>query len=140
MDGRKCLFCNFDKRYIIEESELSFAAYFGSAIKTGHIVVALKDHVTSLSSLGDDRAGDLMKLAARVAAKAEKLVGSEKYYLVSIADEVPHYHLHLLPKMKGDAPLGRHIMGGTGWRGEAGQPVTEEDIEEFISWYRESSL
>jgi diadenosine tetraphosphate (Ap4A) HIT family hydrolase len=135
MDTQNCLFCNFDRRYIIEESEHSFAAYFGSAIRKGHIVVALKSHVTSLSVLNGAQAGDLMNLAARVAAKAEKLVGCEKYYLVSIADEVPHYHIHLLPKMKGDAPLGRHIMSDAGWKGEVGHALTEKDIADFFNEY-----
>jgi diadenosine tetraphosphate (Ap4A) HIT family hydrolase len=138
MDEKECLFCNFDKRRVLEESDYSFAAFFCCAIRKGHIVIALKSHVTSLSKLDEAQAGDLMKLAARVAARAEKLVGNEKYYLVSIADETPHYHLHLLPKMEGDPPFGRHIMGDDGWKGEVGQSLSTADIDEFISRYRET--
>jgi diadenosine tetraphosphate (Ap4A) HIT family hydrolase len=136
MEEKKCLFCDFDARYIIEENRLSFAAYFDCAIRNGHIVVAAKSHVTSLSQLCEEQAGDLMALAARVAAKAEKLVGNEKFYLVSIADETPHYHIHLLPKMKGDPPFGRYVMGEQGWKGEVGQPVSQSGIESFISRYK----
>ncbi len=136
MAKTKCVFCNFDSRYIIEESEFCFAAYFNCAIKKGHIVIALKEHVTSLSRLNREQAAELMRLAAKVAAKAEHLIGSEKYYLISIADETPHYHIHLLPKMKGDAPIGVHIMGEDGWKGRVSENVGESDITAFVSEYR----
>jgi len=135
MAEKDCVFCNFDSRFILEESPYSFAVYFGCAIKKGHIVVALKEHVTSLPDLSPEQAGDLMQLASRVARKAAPLVGCEKFYLVSIADETPHYHVHLLPRMPGDAPLGPHIMGESGWRGEVGQAVDEAEIIEFIAAY-----
>jgi len=132
-----CVFCNFDSKYILEETSHSFAAYFDCAIRKGHIVVALKEHVESLSGLSQEQAADLMQLAARVAKKAEALAGCEKFYLVSIADVTPHYHVHLLPKMPGTAPIGPHVMGETGWCGEVGEPVTAGNIAAFISAYRE---
>jgi diadenosine tetraphosphate (Ap4A) HIT family hydrolase len=135
MAEKDCVFCNFDRSFILEESTHSFAAYFGCAIKKGHIVVALKEHVTSLPDLSQEQAGDLMQLASRVARKAAPLAGCEKFYLVSIADETPHYHVHLLPRMSGDAPIGPHVMGESGWRGEVGQAVDEAEIIEFIAAY-----
>ena len=35
----------------------------------------------------------------------------------------PHFHLHLLPRMPRDAPLGPHVMGREGWAGAVGAPV-----------------
>ena len=135
-DGGDCVFCNFDKKFVLEESAHSFAAYFDCAIKPGHIVIALKEHVETLAGLSPEQAADMMQLASRVAKKAEALTGCEKFYLVSIADVTPHYHLHLLPKMPGDAPIGPHFMGDTGWRGEVGEAVTADDIDAFIAAYK----
>lgn len=140
-DTRKndCLFCNFDKTFVIEESEYAFASYFNCAVRPGHIVIALKEHVTSLSRLTTGQAGDIMQLAAKTARKAEPLVGCEKFYLVSIADETPHYHLHLMPKMPGDPGIGRHIMSQQGWSGEVGQPVNQAELLKFVDLYKRNS-
>lgn len=130
-----CIFCNFSEKNIIEESSSSFAAYYDCAIVPGHIVVALKNHVTTLHEMSPEEAADIMALAARVAARARRVVSVEKYYIVSIADAVPHYHIHLLPKYAGAEPLGPYVMGDAGWKGVAGKPVSEEDILKFISEY-----
>jgi len=140
MADSKCVFCNFDDSRIIERSEFCFAAYFDCAIKKGHIVIAVKEFVTSLSKLKPEQAADLMRLAVQVAAKAERLIGNEKYYLVSIADETPHYHIHLLPKMKDDVPIGSHIMSDSGWKGSVGDPPVSDDITDFISEYRNHDI
>lgn len=134
-----CVFCEFDRQFVIEETDHAFAAYFKCAVRPGHIVIALKEHVTSLSRLIPAQAGDMMQLAAAVARKAEPLAGCEKFYLVSIADETPHYHLHLLPKMPGGPGLGGYVMGAGGWGGAAGSPVDEQSILKFISLYRGKS-
>jgi len=133
-----CVFCDFDSRRVIGESEFAFAAHFDCAIKPGHIVVALKEHVESLAAMSPEQAADILSLAARVARAAEPVAGCEKFYLVSIADAVPHYHIHLLPRMRGEAPLGPHIMGDSGWKGETGAAVREDEIVRFISSCREA--
>ncbi|HOY63013.1 MAG TPA: HIT family protein [bacterium] len=133
-----CVFCDFDSRHIIAESELAFAAHFDCAIKPGHIVVALKEHVESLAAMSPEQAADIMRLAARVSRAAERVAGCEKFYLVSIADAVPHYHIHLLPRMMGEAPLGPCIMGDSGWKGEVGAAVGEEEIARFVASCREA--
>lgn len=130
-----CVFCQFDKSHIIDESPLSFAAYYDCAVIHGHIVVALKNHTTLLHEMSAEEASDLMALAARVAAKAVPITKAEKYYIVSIADQVPHYHIHLIPKFKDAPPLGPFIMGESGWKGSAGKTVSEEDIQKFILDY-----
>lgn len=134
-----CVFCNFDGRFVLDENAHAFAAYFDCAIKPGHIVVALKDHVTAIADLSPEQAADIMTLAAAVAKKALPLVGCLKFYLVSIADETPHYHLHLLPRMEDDPPIGAHIMGDAGWKGSVGKTVAEEEIAEFIERYKRIS-
>jgi diadenosine tetraphosphate (Ap4A) HIT family hydrolase len=133
-----CVFCDFDSRYVIAESEFAFASHFDCAIKPGHIVVALKEHVVFLSAMTREQAADIMSLAARVARAAERVTGCEKFYLVSIADAVPHYHIHLLPRMSGETPLGQYVMGDSGWKGEVGAFVGQDEIERFILLCREA--
>jgi len=122
-----------DRKYVIEETEHSIAVYSNDAIKKGHIILASKEHVKTFTDMKPEQAADLFELALRTARRAEKIVGAEKYYIVSIADMVRHFHVHLLPKMPGDAPIGRHIMSDAGWKGEVGDPPGEIEIADFIS-------
>jgi diadenosine tetraphosphate (Ap4A) HIT family hydrolase len=128
----ECVFCGFDPNYIIEETEYSIATYSKDAIKKGHIILAVKEHITTFTDLKPRQVSDLFELALRTAKRAEEIVGAEKYYTVSIADMVKHFHLHLLPKMSGDAQIGPHIMSDAGWKGEVGARQTDEEILELV--------
>jgi diadenosine tetraphosphate (Ap4A) HIT family hydrolase len=134
--GNECVFCGFDKQYVIEETEYSIATYSMDAIRKGHIILAVKEHVTTFTDLKPAQAADIFELALRTAKRAEEIIGAEKYYIVSIADMVRHFHVHLLPKMPGDPPIGRHIMGDEGWKGQVGETLAEKDIIEFIKIMR----
>jgi diadenosine tetraphosphate (Ap4A) HIT family hydrolase len=131
-----CIFCNFQEKYIIAESEYAFATYFPRAIKKGHFVVAIKEHLPTFTDLSIEQAGDLIQLALRLAKKAEVLLRADKYYLVAIGDKDFHFHVHLLPKLSNDTPMGKHIMLDEGWKGEVGQAVSEEEVSEFINMLR----
>lgn len=132
MKEKNCVFCAFDPRYIIEENVHSFGAYFSSSIKRGHIIVALKDHICGFSYLSDEQVRGVFSLAHRLAKKAQALIGAEKYYIASIADVVPHFHVHLLPRMAGDPSIGPFIMGDTGWKGQVGQAIHPDELLNFI--------
>ena len=137
-DTVKCVFCGFSADRALEQTDLSVALYTDDAIKKGHIILAVKDHVTSFSELSAEQAADIFSLGARVAARAEKLIGAEKYYIAAIADVVRHFHIHLLPKMPGEPQIGRHIMSETGWRGEVGTKMSKDELIEFIRDFREA--
>lgn len=122
-----CVFCNPAPQDIIEQTDHAMALYTTDAIKPGHIIIAAKQHVTSFEALSDAQAADLYALAARTAARAVKVFGAEKYYTASIADLVPHFHLHLLPRMPGDAPLGPFVMGDAGWKSDVGRSVSHAE-------------
>jgi diadenosine tetraphosphate (Ap4A) HIT family hydrolase len=131
-----CVFCNPDPRDIIEETGHALALYSADAIKPGHLIIAVKEHVTFFEELSDAQAADLFALARRTAAAAQHAVGAEKYYTVSIADLVPHFHLHLLPRMSGDAPIGPYVMGDAGWRSVVGREVAVAARNELIAKLR----
>jgi len=137
-DEQPCIFCNFEKKYIIDESDHSFATYFPRAIKKGHFVVAVKEHIPTFTDLNAEQASDLLRLALRLTQQAEQILGAEKYYLAAIGDKDFHFHIHFLPKLPGDPPMGRHIMLDDGWKGEVFEDITEEEVFEFINALRNS--
>ncbi len=137
MPEKPCVFCHPANQYVIARNDHCIATCFPEAvIKPGHFVVAVKDHVASLSQLSAEQASSLMSLSVELMKKAEPLVGAQKYYMVAIADQVEHVHIHLLPKMPGDEPIGGHIMSDAGWKGLVGKSVPPADLESFINAMR----
>lgn len=75
-----------------------------------HVLVIPRRHVETLDALTDDaEAGDLLRLAARVAAALKAEYGDSYSLWQSNGDaafqEVPHVHLHLLTRRPDDGLL-----------------------------------
>lgn len=132
----ECIICNIDPRYVIQQTELSIATYFPRAIKEGHFVVATKEHLATFTDISEAQAADVAVLALRLAIRAKRVLGAEKFYAAVIGDKDAHYHVHMFPKMPDDPPLGKHIMLDDGWKGEVATEVTEADVATFIDAMR----
>ena len=127
-----CIFCNFEEKYIIKETDLAIATYFPRAIKKGHFVVAVKDHLPTFTDVSSEQAKAVIELALEVSKVMEKLTGAEKTYIAAIGDKDLHFHIHLFPKLKTDAPMGIHIMTDAGWKAKVGQEVLDHEVQELI--------
>lgn len=64
----------------------------------GYLIVEPKRHVAGWGQLGDDEAAALGKTINSVAAALRHSEGAEHVYTVTIGDEVPHLHVHLIPR------------------------------------------
>ena len=133
-----CIFCNFDKKYVISENKHAIATYFPRAIKKGHFVVAVKKHIPTFTELDIEQARDIIDLALKLAKVAEQILNTEKFYIVSIGDKDHHFHFHLLPKQKTDTPMGKHIMLDEGWKGEVGESINDDEVKDFIEKLKNS--
>ena len=132
MKHENCIFCNYESKYIIKETDLAIATYFPRAIKKGHFVVAVKEHLPTFTDLSVEQAKAVMELALDISKVMEKIVGAEKTYIAAIGDKDLHFHIHLFPKLKTDKPMGIHIMTDSGWKKEVGQEVSEQEVQELI--------
>ena len=133
MKHENCIFCNYEKKYIIKETDLAIATYFPRAIKKGHFVVAVKEHLPTFTDISPEQAKAVIELALEISKVMEKIVGAEKTYIAAIGDKDLHFHIHLFPKLKTDAPMGIHIMTDAGWKKEVGQDVSEQEVQELIT-------
>lgn len=134
----KCIFCDYDPSTVIQETSLVVAIYFPRAIKKGHFAVAVKRHVSTFCDIREDEVFEIMSMGFRIARKAQRQFGAEKYYMVAIGDKDPHFHIHMLPKLPGDVPMGKHIMSESGWMGEVGQIVPKEEVSDFVRVLRDA--
>lgn len=125
-----CIFCKIangeiPSKTLYEDERFRVILDLGPATK-GHALILPKDHFANLFELPDETAGEVMKLARRMAVQMKEKLHADGFNLVQNNGEcagqtVMHFHLHLIPRYEGD---GQHIL----WK-----PVetTQEELEQI---------
>ena len=75
----------------------------------GHLLVCPVDHVTTLTELAPERVGPLFTLVQRVAAAMMAGLGADGSFTAVntvVSQSVPHLHVHVVPRSKGDGLRG----------------------------------
>lgn len=75
----------------------------------GHVLVVPSDHVPDLLALPDGDLQPLFSLARRVAAALEAGLGAQGAFVGinnKVSQSVPHLHVHVVPRTKGDGLRG----------------------------------
>jgi ATP adenylyltransferase len=109
-----CLFCGLlalddAEAMILERSPASFAVMNAYPYTSGHVMVAPRRHVASITELDADEAGALMHGTQRATAAVEQVYHPDGLNVgVNIGRAagagVPgHVHVHVLPRWNGDS-------------------------------------
>jgi histidine triad (HIT) family protein len=75
----------------------------------GHVLVVPKQHVELLTDLPVDRVGPLFERVQRVAAAVVEACGAQGSFVAmnnKVSQSVPHLHVHVVPRTKGDGLKG----------------------------------
>ncbi len=75
----------------------------------GHVLVTTQDHVADLADLPEEDLAPLFSLARRIASALEKGLGAGGAFVAvnhRISQSVPHLHVHVVPRSKGDGLRG----------------------------------
>lgn len=75
----------------------------------GHVLLAPTRHVDTLLDLPSDLMAPLLSMAARVAAALGDALGAQGTFVAMnnvVSQSVPHLHLHVVPRTKGDGLRG----------------------------------
>lgn len=128
MRDDNCIFCkiangDIPSKTLYEDKQFRVILDLGPATK-GHALILPKNHYANLYELPEDVAGDVMKLAKKMATTMTDKLGADGFNLVQNNGEIAgqtvfHYHLHLIPRYIED---GQKI----GWKP---QSPTQEDLE-----------
>ena len=130
MKDTNCIFCKIangeiPSKTIYEDDNFRVILDLGPATK-GHALILPKEHYANLYELPEETAGEVMKLAKRMADRMKERLGCEGLNLVQnngdlAGQTVFHFHMHMIPRYQAD---GQKI----GWRpGE----LTQEELEEI---------
>ena len=127
-----CIFCKIANGEIpsatlYEDEDFRVILDLGPASK-GHALILPKAHAADIYELPDETAGKAMILAKKMAGALTKALNCDGFNIVQNNGEcagqtVFHFHMHLIPRSKGDEV-------GLGWKmGE----LTDEDKEDILS-------
>ena len=89
------------------ESDRFRAVVNVAPILPGHSLIIPKRHVESLLELSDDEVAEMVKLSRRAVALLMRFYNSDGFDWTiqeseSAGQSVPHLHLHLIPRSRGD--------------------------------------
>src|SRR5687768_4300182 len=101
----KCIFCDPAPGAVVYSGPLG-TVLLDDPIRVGHVLVGIKEHRPNLHDVSPEEAGGLFQLASLVSKLVVSSTGAEKTYVVAIGDKDKHFHVHLIPKMSDDPPLG----------------------------------
>lgn len=130
MKDTNCIFCKIangeiPSKTLYEDDNFRVILDLGPATK-GHALILPKEHYANLYELPEETAGEVMKLAKRMADIMKERLGCEGLNLVQnngdlAGQTVFHFHMHMIPRYQAD---GQKI----GWKpGE----LTQEELEEI---------
>ena len=112
-----CIFCKIVKRVIpskiIIESKNSVAFLDAFPLSRGHTLVIPKHHYEKIQDMSSDDNDDLFNTVYKVISKVDKITGST---LLAVhngkesGQEIPHVHVHLIPRKPGDSAGPVHTM------------------------------
>ena len=112
-----CIFCKIISGQIpskiIQETTYSVAFLDAFPLAKGHTLVIPKNHHVKIQDMSDEENSDLFSLVHKVLSKVDKLTGATLVAIHNGKDagqEIPHVHVHLVPRNAGDSAGPIHSM------------------------------
>ncbi len=112
-----CIFCKIIAKEIpckiLGETSNSISFLDAFPLAKGHILVIPKNHHQKIQDMTDDENSDLFSLVHKMISKVDSISGAT---LVAVhngkeaGQEVPHVHVHLVPRSSDDSASAIHSM------------------------------
>jgi histidine triad (HIT) family protein len=108
-----CIFCDIIAGRVAAEivwrSEDAVAFLDHRPLFPGHVLLAPVDHVETLADLPAAQVGPFFEGAQKLEKAVESAMGAEGSFIAvnnRISQSVPHLHVHIVPRNKGDGLKG----------------------------------
>ncbi len=108
----ECIFCKIingeipSKKIYEDENVLAFLDINPSS--PGHTLVVPKRHILDFQEIDDDDLLNLMKICKNLSKKIVSVLDADGYSILQnngIAQDVKHFHLHIIPKYSNDKTM-----------------------------------
>ena len=112
-----CPFCEIDPQRIIYEDQFCFAVRDWFPVSEGHTLIVSKRHIPSYFDASDEEKNALTHTMEKIKRDIDKHFAPDAYNIgindgPEAGQTVPHLHIHLIPRYKGDTADPR---GGVRW-------------------------
>ena len=112
-----CIFCKIIngeiKTKTIKETSKSIAFLDAFPLAKGHTLVIPKKHHQKIQDMSDEENSDLFSLVHKMSAKVDEITGATliaAHNGKEAGQEVPHVHVHLVPRSSDDSAGAIHSM------------------------------
>jgi len=112
-----CIFCKIISGdipvKILKETSDSISFLDAFPLAKGHALVIPKKHHKKIQDLSDEENADLFSLVHKIIPKIDSLTGATLVAIHNGEDagqEIPHVHVHLVPRDKNDSAGAIHSM------------------------------
>ena len=130
-----CLFCRIASREeraaVVLESAECVAFLDHRPLFPGHVLLVPKAHVETLDDAPRELLGPFLEAAQRLSRALVAALGAEGTFVAMnnrVSQSVPHLHLHVVPRRKGDG------LKGFFWpRGRYRDDAEREDVRSRIA-------
>jgi len=129
-----CIFCKITKKEIsskiIAETIKSIAFLDAFPLSRGHTLVIPKYHYEKVQDMTDMDNTDLFNTVHKVISKVDKLTGATLLAIHNGKDsgqEIPHVHVHLIPRQSSDHAGPVHRMF------DSGPNLSDEELNELCN-------
>ncbi len=114
---KPCPFCTLPPERIIDSNDLALVIRDGYPVSPGHTLVIPKWHIGSWFEITPEEQSAMLDLLGRAKAVLEEEFKPDGYNIgindgPTAGQTVPHLHMHLIPRYKGDLEDPR---GGVRW-------------------------
>jgi histidine triad (HIT) family protein len=112
-----CLFCQIAKgelpAHIVHRDEYTVAFLDRAPLLHGHVLVMPVKHVETLDDLPDDLLAPLFAAVRRASIAVQKALRAEGSFVATntrVSQSVPHLHIHVVPRNKGDGLFSTRLI------------------------------
>jgi len=101
-----CIFCKIVKGEIpsdkVYEDKNSLVFLDIKPVSLGHLLIIPKKHVVWMQEAEDKIISDIFKLTKKMMLAIKKGLKCDYVQVSIVGNEVPHFHIHLIPRYHGD--------------------------------------
>jgi len=108
-----CVFCEIVSgarpAHVVFSDDVAIAFLDARPVFKGHVLVAPLEHYVTLADLPTDLVGPLFQRVQRVSAAMPAAFGAQGSFIGEnnvVSQSVPHLHVHVVPRTKGDGLRG----------------------------------
>ena len=106
IEKENCIFCSLVKKEIpcdlVYENENFFSFLDIKPVSDGHLLLIPKKHIVWMSEANDETISEIFKLSKKLMLALQKAVQCDFVQVSIVGEEVPHFHVHLIPRYKND--------------------------------------